>query len=291
MSRRAAVRATVLAAAVAAATLTDAAIEATVEQPARSFGHVIGDVVTQRVLLQRDGRDFEPAALPGAGRIGAWLERRAPRIETDADGRRWLVVDHQLINAPDTLRTIRLPAWELKARAGGPALAVGEWQLSVAPLTTRWALASAGLPDLLPDRPAPTIATEPLRRRVAIWTGAALLVLAAWAGWVVRRNRRANAGQPFAHAWRELHSLDPASPQAWRVLHAAFDRTAGRVLQASTLPVLFERAPHLEAMRPQIEQFYARSQALFFGEDDAVPASSLRALCLALRLLEKRHEP
>ena len=73
MSRRAAVRATVLAAAVAAATLTDAAIEATVEQPARSFGHVIGDVVTQRVLLQRDGRDFEPAALPGAGRIGALM--------------------------------------------------------------------------------------------------------------------------------------------------------------------------------------------------------------------------
>jgi hypothetical protein len=35
-------------------------LQATVEQP-RSFGHVIGDLVTQRVLLNVDGKEFVPA--------------------------------------------------------------------------------------------------------------------------------------------------------------------------------------------------------------------------------------
>lgn len=69
---------------------------ATVAQP-RPFGYVVGDLVTQRVLLHSAHSDFEPdfepAALPDAQRLNVWLERRAPRIESTADGRRWLVVD------------------------------------------------------------------------------------------------------------------------------------------------------------------------------------------------------
>ena len=61
---------------------------AIVEQP-RAFGYVIGDVLTQRVLLQLHGRSFEPATLAPAQRINAWLKRRPPRIDSSPDGRRW----------------------------------------------------------------------------------------------------------------------------------------------------------------------------------------------------------
>ena len=44
---------------------------AVVEQP-RAFGYVVGDVMAQRVLLQLNGRAFEPAALPRAERVSAW---------------------------------------------------------------------------------------------------------------------------------------------------------------------------------------------------------------------------
>src|SRR5258708_2560340 len=63
---------------------------AIVEQP-RPFGHVVGDVLTQRILLQLDGQPFMPGPLPRAERIGAWFERRALRTENGDDGRRWLI--------------------------------------------------------------------------------------------------------------------------------------------------------------------------------------------------------
>ena len=63
---------------------------AIVEQP-RPFGYVIGDILTQRILLQLEGHAFEPAALPPAERVGVWLERRTLRIEsTTTGGAGWL---------------------------------------------------------------------------------------------------------------------------------------------------------------------------------------------------------
>jgi hypothetical protein len=49
----------------------------TVEQP-RSFGHVLGDVLTQRVLLLREGREVAAGAMPAADRVNVFLERRTP---------------------------------------------------------------------------------------------------------------------------------------------------------------------------------------------------------------------
>jgi len=265
-------------------------VDAVVEQP-RPFGHAVGDLLTQRVLLQHDGERFEPATLPPPGRIGAWLERRGARIEHTPDRRPWLVIEYQLINAPQALRTITLPAWELKPREPGPALAVAAWHLSVAPLTPERTFGFSGLGDPLADRAPPLAPVDAMRRRAGLGAGAALLVLLAWAGWWGWRQARARADQPFARAWRELRALDDAAPAAWAALHRAFDRTAGRVTQPATLPALFRRAPHLEPLRADIERFYAQSQALFFGAAEAPPTLSPRALCRALRRIEKRHEP
>jgi mxaA protein len=264
------------------------AVQATVEQP-RPFGYVVGDLLTQRVLLQRDGRDFEPAALPVARRVSVWLERRAPRIVTAADGRRWLCVEYQLINAPQALRVVTLPAWELKAGPGAPSLAVAEWHLSVAPLTPQGSFSQGDLGELRPDRAPPLVPTHGLQRRAVAWAGACLLVLAAWTAWLLWRNRRA-AHLPFAQARRELARLDDHTPEAWRALHRAFDRTAGRAIHGGSLPVLLQRAPHLGAVRTDIEGFYAHSQAKFFGDEPSAAAPSPRALCERLRRLERQHE-
>ena len=50
-------------AAIIVATSAYPAATAVVEQP-RPFGYVVGDVVTQRVLLEIGGQGFAPAALP-----------------------------------------------------------------------------------------------------------------------------------------------------------------------------------------------------------------------------------
>jgi mxaA protein len=261
---------------------------AVVEQP-RPFGYVIGDLVTQRILLHAERREFEPAALSKPQRLGAWLERRPARVETTAKGERWLVVEYQIVNAPQALTTVSLPAWSLSSADRRRELSIAAWPISVAPLTPS-GFATAGPEELRADRPAPAVATAPLRQRLGFWSGAFVATLAAWLSWLLWRNWRASSSLPFARAWGELRHLDETAPEAWQSLHRAFDATAGRVVQTKTLSVLFQRAPHLKRCSPAIEQFFAQSAQRFFGAGPPADPISVRALCSELRRMEKRCE-
>jgi mxaA protein len=270
----------VLVAALLAGAAAAAPRDAVVQQP-RPFGYTVGDIATQRVLL---APDFTAAMLPEPLRANLWLERRPARIETAADGRRWLVVDYQVVNAPRTLANIPLPAWEL-----GPALRVPATTISVAPLTAPTAPGEA-LP-LRPERAAPAVPTEAMQRRLWAWLAALAATLAAWlayVGWNAWRDRRT---LPFSIAERELRTTvaDPAA--AHRTLHRAFDRTAGAVLHAGALAPLFQRAPWLRPLQPQIARFYADSAGLFFGAGLPPDALPPQALCRQLRRLERRNAP
>ena len=274
-----------------AATATTAA---TIEQP-RSFGHVLGDVVTQRVLLEHQGRPLEPGALPAAARIDLWLERRPSRIETDAQGRRWLAIEYQLINAPRALTAISLPALTI-ATASGPALALPAWPVSIGPLTPAEAFGQGDLQPLRPDRPVAALATHPIEQHLKLSLLALLAVLLGWLAWWAWRNMREAQQLPFAHAWRELKRIDdPASPEAWRVLHRALNRSAGRVVHGASLPQLLADAPYLRPLQPRLEDFYREStRRFFFAESTAAPAQPqaaypLKPLCRALRNAEKHH--
>ena len=266
---------------------------ATVEQP-RAFGYVIGDIATQRILLELNGRPFTPEFLPTPGRASIWFERHAVRTETDTHGRRWLAIDYQLMNAPKSVAIASLPALKLNSKTAGESLQVAAWILSVSPVTSEKPLARAGLGTLRPDRnaiPAPLLLTQ----RALIFSVTALLAtLALWLVWWRWRNWRATSLQPFAIASREIRKLDDTSPEAWHALHRAFDGTAGRAIRTETLPVLFEKAPQLRPFAGLIEQFYAQSTLRFFAGQATTHATStavpIRALCRDLRQIEKRHE-
>jgi mxaA protein len=259
---------------------------ATVEQP-RPFGYVIGDLLTQRVLLTTPNSDFEPTAMPPLQRVNIWFERRAPRIESGSDQRRWLVVDYQVINAPPTLTTVTLPAWDLKSEAGGAQLRVPAASISIAPLISNSSSASAV--ELRPDREVSILDTASVRTRLLLWSIVLGITLAAWLAWLQWRNWRDSLDHPFARAQRELRHIDETAPEAWQALHRAFDQTAGRVLQIETLPTLFERAPHLQPRRTEIERFFTQSSERFFGVGLPSDALSVRALCHELRQIERRH--
>ena len=173
--------------------LTLIASTAVVQQP-RPFGYVLGDTLTQRILLQTAGRDFEPATLPPAERAGLWFARRSSRIELSEDRHRWLVIDYQLINAPQTLMTVNVPPVTLKPKAGNELLTVPEWPVSIAPLTPRAAFAKGGLQELRPDHPAPTLPTGELRKGLEIWSGLFALVVLSWIAWWLMRSL--GRGQP-----------------------------------------------------------------------------------------------
>jgi mxaA protein len=264
------------------------AVAAVTEQP-RPFGYVVGDLLTQRVLLQRDGKPFLPAALPLPARLGVWFQRRAAHVETAADGRRWLVVDYQVVNAPTAVEAVRLAAWDLPGADG--VLRVPAWDLTVAPLT---AAASAPGQALRPDRPAPSRDAAGERRRLMSLATALGACVLAWLGWIAWRARLARRSQPFARALHEMNarpsSSDAAQPR--RILHAAFDRAAAQVVRSANLPRLFERAPHLVPLRARIETFFAQSEALFFAGPHSPPheVEPAPALCRDLRRLERAAE-
>jgi mxaA protein len=266
-----------------------------VQQP-RPFGYVLGDTLTQRILLQSGSHNFDPAALPPAERAGLWFARRSSRIEPVEGGHRWLVIDYQLINAPQALMTVNLPSVTLKSKAGNDVLAVSEWPISIAPLTPRAAFAKGGLQELRPDHPAPTLPTRALRQQLDIWSGVFALTVVIWFAWWLVRSLRATANQPFARALRAIRRSGDDNEAAWLALHRAFDTTAGRALQLSTLPALFKQAPHFEPLRAAIEQFYVQSSLRFFGAGASLPANAgaatwpLRTLCSTLRRIEKQHE-
>jgi mxaA protein len=262
--------------------------EATVQQP-RAFGYVLGDIITQRVLLEIDGKRFEPK-MPATQRVGIWLERRAARIESAADGRRWLLIDYQLITSPRILTTINVPPLLLVAAQGDAKLLVPTWSISISTLTPHSAFDATGLGELRPDRQAALIETAPMRRQLWLWLIALAATLTAWFAWTRWRNWLAEMNQPFARAWHEIQQLDASSPQAWQTLHRAFDRTAGRVMHIETLPLLFDRAPHLQPLRPQIEDFFSASSERFFGSGTQGATVSIRSLCESLRRMERQHE-
>ena len=263
---------------------------AQVVQP-RAYGHTLGDLLTQRVRLEIDGKPVELTKPPAPGRVGVWLERRPTRIERDTDGQRWLVIEHQLINAPQALVALALPALDLQTSGG--LLGVAAWPFSAAPLTPRNVFGEGALEALQPDRGAPAVDTTAIRQQIALWGGLCLAALLAWGGWLGWRSWRAGRSQPFARALREvnaLRSLTDDAPEAWQALHRAFDRTAGRTLQPASLPRLFERAPQYAPLRADIERFYAQSAALFFGDGPPADALPLRTLARRLRDIERRHE-
>ena len=260
------------------------ALAAVVEQP-RPFGHVVGDVLSQRVLLDAG----QPTTLPGPQRLSAWIERRSARVERMADGRRWLVVDYQVVNAPRALATVRIPAWRLAADAAEPGRFVPAWPIEVSAITAHAAPGTSAW-QLRPDRPAPAIPTAPLRLRLQLASACLATCLAAWAGWQAWRRWHDGRTQPFASALRALAREEQRDASDWRALHEAFDRTAGQVLIASTLPRLFERAPQFEPLRDRIEAFYEQSAARFFGAAPAADAASPLALCRDLRRVERRSQ-
>jgi mxaA protein len=269
---------------------------AQVEQP-RGFGHFVGDRLTQRVLLESAGQPVRLAGLPPVAHIGVWLERQASRIEPDALGRDWLVVQYQLLNAPQAPTRVQLPALALAGAGASTSLQVPAWPIDVAPLVARASIDGIDSRSLRPDRPAPLRDTALLLQRLRVSMAGLAAVAVAWLGWWLWRNRRERQRQPFAMALQALRRLDDDSPAAWQTLHHAIDLTAGRVTRSTSLPALFDARPQFAPLRPQLEAFYAQSAVRFFGEAASAVSSTApaaiaiapRQLCRALRRIELRH--
>jgi mxaA protein len=170
---------------------------------------------------------------------------------------------------------------------------VPAWPISIGVLTPRAAFRAGDLQPLRPDRivmPAQRIETQ---RRMMTMLALMFVTLFGWVTWWSWRRREDARRLPFARAWKSIRTRQTADidtdDQAWVSLHRALDETAGQVVHARSLNALLDRAPWLEALRTQLEAFYASSQQRFFSRDLSPAAFPLRAFARALYRAEKKR--
>lgn len=251
-------------------------ITVSVQQP-RAFGYVIGDRLEQRIsLLAPAGFALDPKTLPRAGRAGLWLEIAPPHLASEKLGeatRYRLTLDYQVINVPEQVRTIDLPAVALTFSARGSQLTatIDEWPVTIAPITPTYILARAGLAQTQPDAPPPVLDTARYMWLTFVWI--ALIVAIVAATLVQRRGIPwlRHGVRPFARAARDIAKLSRLPPEratyrrGLQRLHRAFDAAAGHAVFGERLAPLFAAHPELLGLRTDIERFYAASQREFFG--------------------------
>ena len=276
-----------------------------VQQP-RPFGYVIGDRLEQRITASApDGMSLDPRSLPRPGRTDLWLELSPPRLTSDRHGgtiRYRLSLDYQIVNVPEQVRTVDLPAVDLAFTGRGTreTTLVDEWPITIAPITPTYVLARAGLTEVRPDAPPLTPDAAHYMWLTLLWAAAIAAVMAITAvqrrgGFWLRRSAR-----PFAKAARDLRKLARLPPEqttyrrGLQRLHRAFDAAAGHAVFGDRLAPLFAAHPELIGLRAQIERFYAASQREFFGTGSN-SASLQEVLALADRCRQAeafaRREP
>jgi mxaA protein len=255
----------------------------------RSVGHFVGDVLTQRIPLDQADRYWQPSSLPPSDRVGLWFQRLSSRIDTDAAGRHFLVIDYQIINSPVLPVSVTLPALTIATRMSAP-LKVDSWPIEISPLAAKPAYANVAPLALRPDRLAAPLPTGLMQRRLLGWSVSLAAVLAAWLAWILWQDRRDVMRMPFARALAQLEALGAPEDEAaaWICLHRALNATAGQVIQENSLAQLLAAAPQLEPMRTELAEFLHRSSVRFFAKSPANVPFPLLDLCRKLRALERR---
>jgi mxaA protein len=268
----------------------------------RPYGYVIGDVFEQRITLSLNTPyRLQRDALPAPGRIDRWLALRDPRLElvTQAGFTEYrLTLGYQILSAPQHLSRLFAPGLDLAFSDGEQVLhfPVPGFAYAVAPLIPAQDLGEGAALGLRPARRPPPIPIAPHLWRLAL-IGAGLGVLGlllAYLYWVVPFLGRSHG--PFARAWRELRACARRPPgadrdrAALRVLHRAFDQSAGRALFGEDLDGFFRDHPRFAPARGAIEALFEASRGVFFDPHRplAAPAlDQLLALCRRCRDLER----
>ena len=266
----------------------------------RAFGHTLGDVLERRVVLE-----LEPPwrladdALPKPGRTGAWLELRAPQMNSRPGigrNRYEITLAYQVVNAPREIVTLALPELTLPL-AGGPRPAfesVPDFPFTLAPLTPEHILARAPLDEMQPDAAPQRIETRAIKLRMLAYATAAgtILLFLAWRLWGIPF--LAAGRKPFAAASREVRRLarsrsETAHREAIRRMHRAFDETAGHALFATELPAFLRQHSRYAPLKPEIERFFEVSRGEFFAGGAADPdlLPWLGRFCRECRSLER----
>ncbi|MDO7598238.1 MAG: hypothetical protein MUQ51_00795 [Pseudomonadota bacterium] len=248
----------------------------------RTWGLLLGDDVTVKIDLSTLDTAIDTSSLPLEDkRYGTWLYLKTIDRTTTH-----LIFHYQIVNVPLKNTVIETPRLDVKQSDGqwlslpstlvtiGPSLAVAD---GVENITAK--------PDMKPILISTDDSVKRLQFLVLI-TMVSGLILALWHfGWKTK-NR-----QPFAKAVHDLSRLKfhaVTSDQATRILHTAFNNTAGTVVVYGELDTLLKQRPWLQPLQADIASFYTQSEQHFFARNSqqGPDIENVRKLAKACRVKE-----
>lgn len=237
----------------------------------RDTGYVLGDSIEQQIEFKGRGARFDPLSMPPPGRITPWLELRGTHVETGVTGP-VLIVSYQVFAAVEQAMSVRVPELKLRVIEGDGAreIVVPAQPFYLSPVLPPQIADGERTPRSAP--PPPPLPTAGHVRSTLLAAAMALL-FSGYLAWVHDRIPflPRNPG-PFARLARQLRrrqAIDDA--RLALLLHEAFIHCAGETLYPATLPRLFDRAPHLESIRTDIESFFVQSWQVHYGQPGAEP--------------------
>ncbi len=255
----------------------------------RSFGYAIGDVLERRIAVEAAHPwRLVPDSVPKQGRLNRWFDVSAISVtETSKPGaRRYeIVLTYQLMNAPEVTDIIVLPPVALKFEGDTEPLRITTSSATVfaSPLLPPEAIGSTLDQPREDDSPS-LVDTSAVGARVRIYALLAVVAAAVWA-WL-RFGAFWRKSGPFARATRELRRFngrDDARAESIRIVHRAFNETAGRALLREDLERFFAERPNDTDLRERTEEFFRLSQRQFFAGDEVFADDMPMALARAWR--------
>lgn len=264
----------------------------------RDFGVVMGETFREDIRIELEpGFVLETALLPlPDSAVSDHLEVRATEWE-QTDGNVYRIsLTYQVFKGIREAEALTVPAVPLHFRRGAETIetTAPARQLTLMPLIP------SGTPDekVTLRESLPPLPISDSRRPALLTLG--LLVLAALslgAAWLLNRPQQAAPFRSAAKALRKLRR-QPQNAEtmktALKVVHEAFNRTAGYTLFRGGLAEFMEQHSELAGVVEEIEQFFTYSEGVFFVPGNKATTgdyslSRMETLCRAMARAGKGH--
>lgn len=259
------------------------------QNPAHYAGIQIGDVLQRRITLSvPESLQLQPDKLPirGVQRNGIELRQVQETHARQADKMLYtLTFEYQVFASSGQPVQLALPPEQIVLTSGA-SVTLPAWRFwLMAQLPERMQPAK---PTLLGQHRAALLDTHSLSLGLLVSGGLALLgslILlyrnASWA-WLPMLNG------PFAQAYRRLQRLPATQEGATRAalaMQQAFNQHFGQQMLASQVPMFVAKQPAFAAYTEQIQQFYAQSNTLLYGNQLPAAADYLQQCKMLTRQL------
>ncbi len=240
-------------------------------QTPRPFGYVIGDKLTQRVLIEvRQGVELQHSSLPAKGTINRWLNLNEIKINRKKVSDAWhyqVDLTYQVFYAPLEVKMLDLPAFTLQFRQFGNTVEqnVPVWHFTTAPLRELAIRKDNGIEYMRPDQLAPLIDNSTVTTRLMVFSAIAVLI-AGYLAWLYGMLSFLPKYQIFKKPTRQLAKLVKGDEEKMlTIFHCALNQLNGKPLFKHHSVTFYQQFPRYKQLQSELNWFFDFSNDYFFG--------------------------